>query len=311
MIKVTCTEKYALINQKFNFDFECQYTEYQKLNQEEFYEKVHDQDVIILCDLNIDERILHNNPNLKLVALCSTGYNHVNIDLLKKHNIKICNIRNQANDAVSEHAFVLMINLIKNFQQQLLAVQEGLWNEGFLLAAPMLELKNKTLVILGKGRIGLALAEKARAFGMHIIFSERKNSPICRDGYIPFEEAISQADILSLHCELNTETQNLIDLAVLKKMKPSSILINVGRGKLINDIDLVYALNHGLIAGFGTDVLSQEPPAKDHPLLVINHPNVLITGHIAWATNEAQQRLFTILENNINLNILGHAENLI
>ncbi|TCB81572.1 NAD(P)-dependent oxidoreductase [Acinetobacter sp. ANC 4173] len=315
-IKVTCTEKYVLIDQQFQFDFPVKYTEFQQLDQDQFQTQVHDQDVIIISDLNVNEQVLANNPNLKLLAICSTGFDHVNLPLLKQHGVQVCNIRGQASDAVSEHAFTLMINLIKNFNQQTEGVKQGRWSNGgnsFLLAAPMGELKNKTLTIMGKGRIGLSLAQKAEAFGMKVIFSERKNTVECRDGYVPFEQAVQQADILSLHCALNAETQHLMDASVFNLMKDNSILINVGRGALVHDADLVTAIDSKKIAGFGTDVLNQEPPADNHPLLQLQrrHDNVLITGHIAWGTNEAQQRLFAILESNINQNIQGNPQNLL
>lgn len=313
-LKITCAEKGVLINKAFNFDFPVKYTEYEQLSQHEFYNQVHDQDVIIISDLKVDEQILANNPNLKLLALCSTGYDHVNIDLLKSKNVKVCNIRGYAGDAVAEHAFILMMNLIKNFSAQLNAVQSGAWSEGsvsFYLASPIRELKGKTLTILGKGEIGIALAQKAQAFGMNVIFSERKNAKNCREGYVAFDQAIQQADILSLHCELNDETRGMIDQSVLKKMKKDSILINVGRGGLINNHDVIQALENHEISGFGADVLDQEPPAANHPLLKINHPNVMITAHIAWATDEAQERLFSILEDNINKNISGIEQNLV
>ena len=207
-----------------------------------------------------------------------------------------------------------MMNLIKNFGAQLNAVQNGAWSEGsvsFYLAAPIRELKGKTLAIVGKGEIGTALADKARAFGMNVIFSERKNAKNCREGYVAFDQAIEQADILSLHCALNDETREMINQNVLNKMKKDSILINVGRGGLINNHDVVHALENNQIAGFGADVLDQEPPTKDYLLLKTNHPNVMITAHIAWATDEAQERLFSILEDNVNKNILGIEQNLV
>ncbi|MFA3115465.1 D-2-hydroxyacid dehydrogenase [Acinetobacter pittii] len=314
MFNITCAERFVLMKKKFNFDFPVKYTEYERLNQEDFEKEVFNQHVIILHDLRITEKVIQNNPNLKVVALCSTGYDHIDLPLVKKYNIKVCNIRDHANDAVAEHAFTLMINLIKNFQKQLASVQDGEWSkspDSFFLAAPTQELKGKTLVILGKGNIGLSLAEKAKAFGMKVIFSERKNNDNCRTGYIPFKEAIAQADILSIHCQLNDETKNLIDIEVLKLMKKNSILINVGRGALINDLDLIYALENKIISGFGTDVLNQEPPSINHPLLQIQSSNVLITAHIAWATNEVHERLFSQLENNINSNLKGIDQNLI
>ena len=314
-IKVTCAEKYVLIDQAFNFDFPVEYTEHQQLNQTQFSTLVRDQDVIIMSDLNVDEQVLANNPKLKLLALCSTGFDHVNLPLLKKHGVQVCNIRGQAVDAVAEHAFTFMINLVKSFNSQVAGVKNGLWsgNNGFYLAAPMGELKNKTLTIIGKGRIGLSLAQKAEAFGMKVIFSERKNASECREGYVPFEQAVQQADVLSLHCALNAETEQMIDASVFQLMKERSVLINVGRGGLVNDADLVDAIESKRIAAYATDVLNQEPPAEDHPLIQLQrrHDNVLITGHIAWGTDEAQQRLFDMLESNINQNMQGIEQNLI
>lgn len=313
-LNICCVEKGVLLNQAFQFDFPVNYTEYEQLSQQQFYDQVHDQDVLIISDLKVDEQILNHNPNLKLLALCSTGYDHVDLALLKSRNVKVCNIRGYAGDAVAEHAFILMMNLIKNFTSQVQAVQNGAWTNSavsFHLAAPIRELKHKNLVIVGKGEIGQSLADKAKAFGMKVIFSERKNSSSCREGYLPFEDAIQQADILSLHCELNDETRQMIDADVIAKMKPNSILVNVGRGGLIHSQDVADALLNGQLAGFGADVLDQEPPKENHPLLQLNHPNVMITAHIAWATDEAQERLFSILESNINQNILGHDQNLV
>lgn len=315
-LKITCAEKYVLIDREFIFQFPSDYQEFDQLSQEQFESDIKDQDVIIISDLIINEKIIRNNPNLKLVALCSTGYNHVNMELLRQHNVKVCNIRGYAGDAVSEHAFILMINLMKNFSLQAEGIKEGLWSTGnssFYLAAPIRELKNKTLAIIGKGEIGLSLAEKAQAFGMNVIFSERKNALECREGYVPFTTAIQQADIVSLHCELNTSTQNMIDASVLSQMKSDSILINVGRGGLVHEADLAQALKNKTISAYGADVLSVEPPANDHPLIELQRemPNMIITGHIAWATDEAQVRLFDILESNVNENMQGIETNLV
>ncbi|MCG2574775.1 D-2-hydroxyacid dehydrogenase [Acinetobacter sp. ME22] len=314
MYNITCAERNVLINRAFEFLIPVKYTEHERLSQTELELKVLNQHVIIVHDLNITEKVLQNNPDLILVALCSTGYDHINLDLLNKHNVKVCNIRDHANDAVAEHSFALMIVLIKNLHHQIEAVKNGVWSrhkDSFYLAAPMRELKGKTLVIIGKGNIGLSLAKKAEAFGMNVFFSERKNSDFCRPGYIPFKDAISCADVLSLNCQLNKDTKNLINLETLKLMKKTSIIINAGRGGLINDLDIILALQNDMIAGFGTDVLNQEPPPLNHPLIKFKHPNLLITAHIAWATNEVQERLFLQLESNINNNLRGIHQNII
>ncbi|MEB3754147.1 NAD(P)-dependent oxidoreductase [Acinetobacter sp. MD2(2019)] len=315
-MKVTCVEKYVLLDQKFTFDFPVEYTEHQYLTQQEFEQQVHDQDIIIVSDLIVTDAVLKNNPNLKLLALCSTGYNHVDLVLMKQHDVRVCNIRGYAGDAVAEHAFTFMINLIKQFPAQVAGVEQNAWakgSSGFYLAAPMRELQNKTLVILGKGEIGLSLAKKAQAFGMQVIFSERQGARSCREGYVPFDDALAQADILSLHCELNAETRQFINADVLAKMKAGSLLINVGRGGLVDQDAVIAAIESGHLAGYGADVLDQEPPPVDHPLVVLQqkHPNVMLTGHVAWATDEAQQRLFDILQNNVNAFVAGQPQNVV
>lgn len=315
-LNITCVEKHVLLDQPFDFQFPVQYTEYQQLNQEQLYQQVHQQDVIIASSLHIDERVLANNPQLKLLALCSTGYNHVDLALLQAHHVKVCNVRNYASDSIAEHCFCLILQLTRNMPLQIQAVRHRQWSQSGqanYLAAPMHELKGKTLTIIGKGDVGLALARMAQAFGLQVVFAERKHARTCRAGYTAFEQAVQQADILSLHCELNAETKQLIDAQVLSLMKPTGILINAGRGELINDEDLIQAIQEKRLAGFAADVLNQEPPDIDHPLLRLQdeQSNVLLTGHIAWRTEEAQKRLFCMIENNINSNMQGCEQNLV
>lgn len=312
-LHITCVEKDVLINAPFKFDFDNHYSEYRKLTQQAFY-GIKNQDILIINKQIVDEQVIANNPSLKLLVLCSTGFDHVDMSLLKKHKIQACNVRGYAGNTVAEHAFLLMMTLVKNFRAQYEAVISGKWSESkqaCFVTSSIFELDQKTLVILGKGEIGQSLAHKAQAFGMKVIFSERKNATVCRSGYMPFEQAIRQADVLSLNCELNQDTYHLIDAHVLQQMKPSSFLINVGRGGLINEQDLVKALHDKKIAGFATDVLTEEPPAKNHPLLQLNHLNTIITAHIAWASEEAQVRLFDVVQKNINAFVANHPQNLI
>ncbi|GAA5630762.1 putative 2-hydroxyacid dehydrogenase HI_1556 [Acinetobacter calcoaceticus] len=312
-INITCTEKNVLIDSKFTFEFEHNYQEFQNLTQFEF-EQIKDQDVFIISDLLVNQRVLDQNPNLKLVCLSSTGFDHIDIDLLRKNKIMVCNVRGHATIAVAEFAFMLMINLIKNSTSQIDAVREGKWNIDngvFYLANPINELNGKTLTIIGKGDIGSALAKMVSGFGINVIFSERKNSLTCREGYTPFNEAIQKADIISLHCELNSDTKGMIDKEVFSLMKPSALLVNVGRGALINDKDLVNALENNIISGFAADVLNQEPPNSDHILIKLQHPNKILTAHIAWASNDAQVKLFNAIQSNVNNNIKGNFQNLV
>ncbi|NOL48525.1 NAD(P)-dependent oxidoreductase [Pelistega europaea] len=310
-LNITCAQKSVLLPLRFNFDFPTNYTEFDNLTQEEFEQKVHNQDVLIISSLIVNEKVLNNNPHLKLLALSSTGYNHVDIPLLQSRGVKVCNIHHYAGDAVAEHAFMLMINLARQFNVLHKNVISKDWSRSqkvCFFTAPMYELQGKTLTIIGKGEIGQSLAKKAQAFGMKVIFSARKGET-CQEGFVPFETSIRQADFLSLHCDLNPSTQKIINAEVLSWMKPTSILVNVSRGGLIDEEALIEALKKEKLFGFGADVLSEEPPSENHPLLQLNHPNLIITSHIAWATEEAKKRLFAILESNINNNLKGIDQN--
>jgi len=312
-LRITCAEKEILADSNFRFEFDAVYSEYSKLNQQQFYE-IKDQHILIVNKQVVDERVLANNPHLKLVAVCSTGYDHIDLPLLKQHGIHACNVRGYAGDTVAEHAFLLMINLVKNFVAQYRAVTNGDWSASAktcYVAAPIHELAGRHLVILGRGEIGRALAEKARAFGMKVSFSERKNASVCRAGYIPFDQAIAQADILSLNCTLNEDTMHLIDASVLSGMRLGSFLVNVGRGGLVNENDVLEALRAGRMAGFATDVLIEEPPVSTHPFLKSTNENLIVTAHIAWATQEARNRMFEVINRNINAFVAGEPQNLI
>jgi glycerate dehydrogenase len=153
--------------------------------------------------------------------------------------------------------------------------------------------------LIGSGGIGLALAERARAFGMRVMFAERKGVNSIRNGYLPFEQVLAEADVVSLHCLLTAETRNLISAPELARMKPGALLINTARGGLINEADLLTALQNGTLGGAGLDVMEQEPPSAKAVLLQSTLPNLIITPHIAWASTEAMERLAQQLVDNI------------
>ncbi|MFU8926087.1 D-2-hydroxyacid dehydrogenase [Acinetobacter puyangensis] len=309
-VRVTCTEKKYLGDCEFKFDFPVNYSEFEKLTQQQFYDQVKDQHVLIVNDLKIDQQVMDSNPDLQLIALCSTGFDHVDIQLAKQRNIKVCNIKEYAGDTVAEHAFLLMLNLVKNLQFYQNSVKSGQWSDSNCFCfqdehMPIYDLKGKKLVIVGRGEIGQSLAQKAQAFGMQICFAERPNQTHCRDGYIPFQTALQMADVLSLHCALNNDNRHMLDQETLGLMKSKSFIVNVSRGALVNEQDLMVALRSGHIAGYAADVMTQEPPSRDNPLLNSGLSNVLLTPHIAWASEEAKQRMFEILVQNIELNLKG------
>ncbi|TCM63298.1 glycerate dehydrogenase/hypothetical protein [Acinetobacter calcoaceticus] len=310
-INLTYTEEKYLspddFNCNFKFDFDAKVTRYQQLSQQQFHQDIYDQDILVVNDLMVDQPIFEHNPNLKLIALCSTGYEQVDLALAQHKGVKVCNIRGYAADTVAEHAFLLMMSLMRNLMSYHQSVIDGRWykSQSFSLADfPIFDLKGKTLVIVGKGEIGQSLALKATAFGMQVIYAERKGCLSCRAGYMPFNDAIQIADVISLHCPLQKDRPAMIDLDCMLRMKSSCYLINVSRGALVNEHDLVWALKHQLIAGYAADVIQPEPPPQDHPLLQAGL-NVLLTPHIAWSSFEAKQRMFHILNQNINLNMQG------
>ncbi|RSO58837.1 D-2-hydroxyacid dehydrogenase [Acinetobacter lactucae] len=307
-VRITCTEKQYLGNQTFSFNFPVNYTEFEKLTQQQFYDQVKNQHVLIVNDLKVDLQVMDNNPDLQLIALCSTGFDHVDIGLAKQRNIKVCNIKGYAGDTVAEHAFLLMLNLVRNFQFYHNSVVSGLWSDSSCFCYqdhrfPIYDLKDKILVIVGRGEIGQSLAAKAQAFGMKVFFSERPNQEGCREGYVTFHKALQIADVLSLHCSLNDENRHMLNQETFNLMKPSSFIINVSRGGLVNEHDLLIALQSGRIAGYGADAMTYEPPPKKHPLLNSGLHNVLLTPHIAWSSEEAKQHLFKILIQNIEFNL--------
>ena len=315
MYQITCTEEKFLISQKFKFDFPHRYQGFYQLTQQQLEQEIFNQDVLIINDLEVTEIVYQHNPRLKLIALCSTGYEHIDLKLAQKYAVKVCNVRGYATQSVAEHTIMLMLALSKHTLAYQQSTQNGVWqdSQSFCYIAPHLpiyELSGKTLVILGQGAIGQAVADKARALNMRVIFAERPNARQCRDGYMAFEQAIQVADTLSLHCQLNEETLACIDQHVFHKMKPNSVIVNVSRAGLVHQADLLDALREKKIAGYAADVAIQEPMQLSDPLLDQNL-NTLFTPHIAWASQEAQQRLFEMVNENINLNLQGEARHLL
>ena len=280
----------------------------------ETLERIRGADIVITNKVVISAQAFAENPQLKLVAVTATGVNNVDVEAAKQNGTAVCNIRAYGNESVAEHAFMMMITLMRNLPAYQRDVAAGLWeNSPFFchLGAPMRDLNGKTLAIFGRGNIGKTLATYAQAFKMNVVFAEHKNAQSVRDGYVSFDEAIRSADVVSLNCPLTPQTANMIGEAELQQMKPGAILINCGRGGLVDEAALVAALKYGQIGGAGFDVLTQEPPRDGNPLLKARLPNLIVTPHIAWASQEAANRLFDILLDNINRFVAGSPQNLV
>ena len=313
-LHIVVLDRDTLVNRPFDFDFPHTLSSYGTTEAHETLERIRGADIVITNKVVISAQAFAENPQLKLVAVTATGVNNVDVEAAKQNGTAVCNIRAYGNESVAEHAFMMMITLMRNLPAYQRDVAAGLWeNSPFFchLGAPMRDLNGKTLAIFGRGNIGKTLATYAQAFKMNVVFAEHKNAQSVRDGYVSFDEAIRSADVVSLNCPLTPQTANMIGEAELQQMKPGAILINCGRGGLVDEAALVAALKYGQIGGAGFDVLTQEPPRDGNPLLKARLPNLIVTPHIAWASQEAANRLFDILVDNINRFVAGNPQNLV
>ena len=313
-LQIVVLDRDTLVNRPFEFDFPHTLSSYGTTEAHETLARIRGADIVITNKVVISAEAFAENPQLKLVAVTATGVNNVDVEAAKQNGTAVCNIRAYGNESVAEHAFMMMITLMRNLPAYQRDVAAGLWeNSPFFchLGAPMRDLNGKTLAIFGRGNIGKTLATYAQAFKMNVVFAEHKNAQSVRDGYVSFDEAIRSADVVSLNCPLTPQTANMIGEAELQQMKPGAILINCGRSGLVDEAALVAALKYGQIGGAGFDVLTQEPPRDGNPLLKARLPNLIVTPHIAWASQEAANRLFDILLDNINRFVVGNPQNLV
>ena len=310
--KVVVLDADTLPGRTFHFDFPHELTVYGTTDAAETAVRVCGAHIVITNKVVISADIIADNPQLELIAVSATGVNNVDIEAAKAAGIAVCNVRAYGNESVAEHAFMLMIALVRNLPAYQRDVAAGLWEKSPVFChygAPIRDLNGKTLAVFGRGNIGRTLARYAQAFGMRVVFAEHKHAPAVREDYVSFEDAVRAADVLSLHCPLNAQTENMIGENELQQMKPGAVLINCGRGGLVDENALVAALKYGQIGGAGVDVLTEEPPRGGNPLLKARLPNLIVTPHTAWASREALDRLFDILLANINAFVKGETQN--
>lgn len=261
-----------------------------------------DADVVITNKVPFDAATLAALPQLKMLAIAATGYNHIDIEACRRQGVAVANIRHYGDETVAEHAFMLMMVLMRNLPAYQRDVAAGVWQNALQFChfgAPIRDLQGATLGIFGSGGIGQAMAARARAFGMRVQFGERKGAERVRDGYVAFDTLLATSDVISLHCPLNDSTRNLIAQPELMAMKPGAVLINTARGGLVDEEALVAALKYGQLGGAGFDVLSVEPPRDGNPLLKARLPHLIVTPHVGWASRETMDRLAAQLVDNI------------
>ena len=309
---IVVLDRDTLPKRPFGFDFPHTLTEYAHTVAAETQARLAGADIVVTNKVHISADMMAAHPQLKMIAIAATGFEHVALDAAHKAGIVVSNIRAYGNDTVAEHAFMLMMALMRQLPAYRRDVAAGLWqNSPFFchFGAPIHDVNGKTLGIFGRGGIGQALAQRAEAFGMHILWGEHKHAETCRSGYTPFTDVLTRADVISLHCPLNADTRHMIGEAELQQMKLGAVLINVGRGGLVDENAVIPALKYGSLGGAGFDVLTEEPPVNGNPLLASQLPNLIITPHMAWGSQEAMSRLFDMLADNINAFVRGQPQN--
>lgn len=260
-------------------------------------------EVIISNKVRLTAEHIESLADVKLICVAATGVNNVDLAAARRAGIVVTNVPAYSTESVVLYTFSLMLSLFSASNLYHQHVLTGAWQcspHYCLTDFKFSELAGKTLVIVGHGAIGQRVAEVARAFLMNVIIAERPGATAIREGRSSFEAALKCADVLTLHCPLTAETENLIGVEQLALMKPSAYIINVARGGIINEQALAAALSHQEITGAALDVLTMEPPVNGNPLLELNNPNLIITPHVGWASVEARQRLLDEITLNIS-----------
>ena len=261
---------------------------------EQMAERLAGATIAITNKLRLSREVIDSAPSLKLIAIAATGHDSVDINACREHGIAVTNVRRYSQHSVAEHTLMLMLAVSRHLKGYATRTALGAWNQSqrFYLEGPAIgDLHGKTLAIVGRGGLGTAVARLAEAFGMKVLWAERKGAPSVREGYTSFMDALAAADFVSLHCPYTPEAHHLIGEPELRAMKKTAYLVNTARGRLIDEPTLVWALMENWIAGAALDVLSAEPPAEGNVLLDQRIANLLITPHVAWASSEAKQAL--------------------
>lgn len=289
---------------------------YKTSTVEEAKIRLADADIAIVNKVLMRAETLESAKNLKMIALTATGYNNVDLEYAKRRGIRVANVSGYSTDSVVQHTFALMFYVMEKLSYYDAYVKSGEYAKALVFThfdKIFMELSGKTWGIIGLGEIGRGVAKVAQAFGCRVIYystSGRNNNGDYEK--VTFDEILEQSDILSIHAPLNDATENLMNYDAFRKMKRTSILVNVGRGPIINEADLKRALDEDLIGGAGLDVVCREPIAEDNPLNEIKDSSkLIITPHIAWATYEARSRLMKEVYENIQSFLAGKNRNVV
>lgn len=281
---------------------------YDRTASEELVVRAQGAEALLTNKTVITEEVMGLLPDLKYIGVLATGYNVVDIEAARRRGIVVTNIPAYSTESVAQMVFAHLLNITQRVGYYADENKRGRWttSEDFCYwSTPLIELAGKRMGIVGLGNTGMATARIALAFGMEVIAYTSKKKEELPEGIVAcsLEELFATADVVSLHCPLTEDTKDMVNADRLRLMKPTAILINTGRGPLVNEGDLAEALDKGRILAAGLDVLSQEPPKADNPLLTAC--NCFITPHIAWATIEARERLLDVAVKNLQHYIAG------
>ena len=289
-------------------------TVYDRTKPEEIIERAKDAEIVLTNKVLIKRSEIEQLPKLKYIGVLATGYNVVDVEAAREHGIIVTNVPAYSTESVTQMVFAHLLTVTNRTEHYAIQNRKGKWTASpdfCYWDTPLTELAGKTFGIMGLGNIGQRVAAIANAFGMKVVAYTSKAADKL-PSYISkrtMEELLAESDVLSLHCPLTPDTKHLINRQTLELMKPSAILINTGRGPLVNDQDIADALKANRLRAFCADVLTEEPPKAENPLLSCE--NAFITPHIAWASNEARTRLIDVAISNVRAFIEGTPQNVV
>jgi glycerate dehydrogenase len=286
-------------------------TVYDRTDRNEILQRAFEAEILFTNKTVLDKEMINQLTNLKYIGVLATGYNVVDVEAAKEKGIVVTNVPGYSTASVAQHVFSLLLEITARVGHHDQSVKNGQWSSSIDFCYwnyPLMELSGKTFGVLGYGRIGKQTAQIAKAFGMNVIAFDRgrtNHDETVRK--VSLDELFRQSDVITLHVPLFEDTREIINKQSIVTMKDGVILINTSRGPLINEQDLADALTSGKVKAAGLDVLTQEPPAKDNPLIPLD--NCLITPHIAWAPIEARARLLDIATDNLEKYLNGVSQN--
>ena len=314
------SERVVVVNaSKMNYDHALDFSVlssdvqvYDNSTNEELIERIQGARVVVTKELPVNADLLSQFPDtVKLIVEAGTGYNNIDLNAAKERGITVCNIPAYSTERVAHTVIMMILNFASTMQKQIGMLAKGdRSNFTKYLQVSHTEVNGKTLGVVGAGHIGMEVIKVAKALGMNILIHTR-TPKADGDGvrYVSLDELLANSDYITLHCPLNDQTKHMINKETIAKMKPSAVIVNTGRGPLINEADLCEALAAKRIAGAGLDVQEVEPPAEDSPLYTLD--NVIITPHMGWKGLETRQRLVGIIRDNVQAFFKGEPINVV